>query len=292
MKITPPNYFQCPNDLVDHWLPLLGEAEIKVLLLIIRKTFGWHKQRDRISLSQMQEFTGLNRTNASKAIQSLTDKGIVLKEIEGILGTEKVYYSLIIQELNTGTETVLPQYQNSTPPSTGTVPTKETYTKDTQKNKQTSDCVEPVVSSSFKLQEEALEAVGLNSDSIKTILTLIPSIESIQMAVACSVSQKPDDLGAFLYKAIKNGWKPPKISKSEAPSNKQWAVDLSLKIIDKMPKGTYFEALSNYVEIGYVAAQCKPSCIPYEETSFKELVFSELEKKGLKIDVDTKMSQV
>ncbi len=39
MRIVAPTYFQTPNDLVDHWLPKLGEAEVKVLLVVFRKTF-------------------------------------------------------------------------------------------------------------------------------------------------------------------------------------------------------------------------------------------------------------
>lgn len=130
MKLAPPNYFQTPNDLVDHWLPLLGEAELKVLLLIIRKTFGWHKDRDRISLSQMEKYTGMTRAACCKAINLLIQKGIILKEIEGILGTEKVYYSLIIQGETTSIPEIPPQYPENTPPSIPRIPTKETLPKD------------------------------------------------------------------------------------------------------------------------------------------------------------------
>ena len=61
--LTAPNYTQCPNDILDHWLPHLREAELKVLLVIIRKTFGYHKKRDKISISQIEKITGLHRSN-------------------------------------------------------------------------------------------------------------------------------------------------------------------------------------------------------------------------------------
>ena len=48
-----PNYTQVPNAVFDRWLPWLSEAELKVLLYILRHTFGWQKDADAISISQM-----------------------------------------------------------------------------------------------------------------------------------------------------------------------------------------------------------------------------------------------
>ena len=89
MKIYAPNTFQTPNDLVDEWLPKLGEAEVKVLLVIFRKTFGWHKPKDGISISQLMEFTGLTRTNAIKAARSLAEKGLIKREVVGTAGNQQ-----------------------------------------------------------------------------------------------------------------------------------------------------------------------------------------------------------
>jgi len=71
--ILVPNAFQVPNEVVDEgWLKELGGAEIKVLLFIIRKTFGFNKiGGDRIPLSQIIAGTGLARQTAVSAIQVL-----------------------------------------------------------------------------------------------------------------------------------------------------------------------------------------------------------------------------
>src|SRR3990172_4581440 len=71
--ILVPNAFQVPNEVVDEgWLKELGGAEIKVLLFIIRKTFGFNKiGGDRIPLSQIITGTGLARQTAVSAIQVL-----------------------------------------------------------------------------------------------------------------------------------------------------------------------------------------------------------------------------
>jgi hypothetical protein len=71
--ILVPNAFQVPNEVVDEgWLKELGGAEIKVLIFITRKTFGFNKiGGDRIPLSQIIDGTGLSRQTAVSAIQVL-----------------------------------------------------------------------------------------------------------------------------------------------------------------------------------------------------------------------------
>ena len=48
-----PNYTQVPDELFDVLLPALSDAELRVLLYIIRRTFGFKRDADAISLSQM-----------------------------------------------------------------------------------------------------------------------------------------------------------------------------------------------------------------------------------------------
>lgn len=100
MKISPPNYTQTPNELFDHWLPNLGEGELKVLLVIMRKTFGWHKEKDAISISQLSKITGLHEETVVKAAKSLQSKGIVNREVIGQEGKQQTIYSLVIQEVS------------------------------------------------------------------------------------------------------------------------------------------------------------------------------------------------
>ena len=46
-----PNYTQVPDELFDDLMTDLSGAELKVLLYIIRRTFGFKKTEDTISLS-------------------------------------------------------------------------------------------------------------------------------------------------------------------------------------------------------------------------------------------------
>lgn len=108
-----PNTTQTPNELFDHWLPHLTGSELKVLLVIFRKTFGWHKVRDRISISQLCHFTGLDREGVIKAGKTLHQKGLILKEVIGPNGRQETYFELVItDESNNSYQSEIP-----TPPS-------------------------------------------------------------------------------------------------------------------------------------------------------------------------------
>jgi hypothetical protein len=82
-----------PDVVFDRLLTKLGEAELKALLYIIRRTFGFKKDRDPVSFNQFlrgittkegevqDEGCGIrDRTTLSKALQSLEQKGIIQSE--------------------------------------------------------------------------------------------------------------------------------------------------------------------------------------------------------------------
>jgi hypothetical protein len=87
-----PNYTQVPDIVFDELLSVLSGAELKVLLYIIRRTFGFKKLKDGISLSQMMngikkrdgEYldhgTGLSKKTLLKALNSLEDGGYIVSE--------------------------------------------------------------------------------------------------------------------------------------------------------------------------------------------------------------------
>jgi phage replication O-like protein O len=71
-----PGYTRIPNDLLDA-MDRLGNAELRVALAIARKTYGWQKECDRISVSQIVDMTGLTSRNTQKAITSLLKKDLI-----------------------------------------------------------------------------------------------------------------------------------------------------------------------------------------------------------------------
>lgn len=74
---------QVPNEVFDQHLSKITFAELKLLLIIIRQTYGWktnkgkRKQRDRITYSQFQAKTGLSRRVITQTVQTLLVKHLI-----------------------------------------------------------------------------------------------------------------------------------------------------------------------------------------------------------------------
>lgn len=79
-----------PNDFFDA-IPHLTHAELRVLLVVFRQTYGWidrktgnRKLKDRLTYNYIISKTGLYRTILSETIQSLVDKKmLVITNIQG-----------------------------------------------------------------------------------------------------------------------------------------------------------------------------------------------------------------
>ncbi|HEX5002637.1 MAG TPA: replication protein [Bacteroidia bacterium] len=72
-----------PNVVIDKYLQHLSMSEIKVLLVVVRKTLGWtegvngRKQRDWISSGQLAQISGLSKRAITGAISSLLNKRLI-----------------------------------------------------------------------------------------------------------------------------------------------------------------------------------------------------------------------
>lgn len=53
--------------------------QLKVVLAIIRETYGWHRKEAEISLSRFMQLTGIDRRNISRSVQELTEIGAILR---------------------------------------------------------------------------------------------------------------------------------------------------------------------------------------------------------------------
>ena len=57
-----------PNFFLDHVMPLISATAWKVLCFVWRKTVGWNKRKDHISLSQISKGAGIGRDSAIEAL--------------------------------------------------------------------------------------------------------------------------------------------------------------------------------------------------------------------------------
>lgn len=73
-----PNSFQLPNALVDDkYLVEMKGSALAMYIFIVRKTRGWQKECDRISLSQFSEFTGYNKDAVLTGVNKLVELGLI-----------------------------------------------------------------------------------------------------------------------------------------------------------------------------------------------------------------------
>ncbi|MBI3421287.1 MAG: replication protein [Candidatus Sungbacteria bacterium] len=87
-----PNSTPVPDNFFDELLAYLSESELKVVLYVMRRTFGFKKHDDNISLNQMlygivkkdgtrlDRGTGLSKPAITKAVKSLVTRGVLIVE--------------------------------------------------------------------------------------------------------------------------------------------------------------------------------------------------------------------
>lgn len=69
--------FIFPNSIIDELLPELSHSELKCYLCVLRKTKGWNKEEDAISVSQFMKITGLSNKAVISACESLVEREIL-----------------------------------------------------------------------------------------------------------------------------------------------------------------------------------------------------------------------
>lgn len=75
------NAFMLPNDLIDKgYMALMKGPALACYLFIARKTRGWNKSTDCISVSQLVEGTGYNKDSVLKGCEKLVELGIVVRK--------------------------------------------------------------------------------------------------------------------------------------------------------------------------------------------------------------------
>lgn len=73
-----PNSFQLPNALVDEGVMVeMKGAALAMYIVIVRKTRGWQKETDAISISQFMKFTGYGKDAVISGAEKLVSLGLV-----------------------------------------------------------------------------------------------------------------------------------------------------------------------------------------------------------------------
>lgn len=106
-----PNSFIIPNSVVDELMAEMSGVELKCYLFVIRKTKGWNKEFDAISLTQFIKFTGAGKTAVVDALKNLVELGLLVKKT-GVRNTS--VYAINLFENQTSSESEPVQKVNST----------------------------------------------------------------------------------------------------------------------------------------------------------------------------------
>lgn len=96
--IEKPNYTQIPNVVLDDLMPLMEEAELRVTLAISRRTFGFHRESAKLSLSELQKMTGLSRQGVINGVTAGIKRGTIEREPTGDSYTYRMVVHSIDQE--------------------------------------------------------------------------------------------------------------------------------------------------------------------------------------------------
>jgi len=117
------------NWLLDTIMPQVDANAFRIICVIARKTWGWNKNADIISISQFAKLSGIKtRTTTIRAINSALESGFVSRSGKGRSHVYRMQFSdKLVQKLDhaPGTETIPRSHKTSIEtvlPSTETVP--------------------------------------------------------------------------------------------------------------------------------------------------------------------------
>jgi phage replication O-like protein O len=76
------------NELAEAFFNLqLSGNQWRILWVIFRQTYGWHKKTDRISVSQFERKTGLKRRHVVRALNDMVERKIITKNDTTFIST-------------------------------------------------------------------------------------------------------------------------------------------------------------------------------------------------------------
>jgi len=78
------SYTKVPNEILEALCRTkLSSYEIRALFVILRMTWGWHKESDTIAHRQISNMTGIDRRNVFRVLEGLADRRIVAISRDG-----------------------------------------------------------------------------------------------------------------------------------------------------------------------------------------------------------------
>jgi phage replication O-like protein O len=220
-----------PDEVLDVLMPQLSGAELKVLLYICRRTFGFKKESDTISLHQIAHGiktrdgrvldggTGLCKRHVQRALKVLEKKNIikVTRKVDETGLNEVNTYSLNMLDMESGVGTKSPYGRDKISPGVGTpgsggvgTPVSTTTNSNQETVRQETDVVVDVAQDleNFGIAKSAATRL-MQSHPAAYIREKVAMAQGLVAAGSCLVSQNP---AGWLRKAIEEDYSPPRTS--------------------------------------------------------------------------------
>lgn len=294
-----PNTSSIPNILFDFWMEKLSPAEFKVLMCVARKTYGWHKHYDSISIKQIESMTGLHRSGIIKNVEKLVEIGLLNKiksqTADGDAAANR--YEINVYCVGGGSLHSRPQVVDSV--DYGVVYSVDTQNKDNTKEKLTKE---------EKGDPPPAQDLGFFSEKKKEREKHVCVSESNHKDLVKNLGEERTKecykfLSEWKMDSPRSKWK-----KDDYRSILRWVVDavkekaqkkkkegadednpennraFALKIADNFnpirckEKGCRMEVLSKHFEIVFTRGNHQPFCLSYTEKGFREQLESALKK--------------
>lgn len=140
-------------------LPGINGSEYRILMVIFRKTYGFHKKSDKIALSQFEQATEMKRPNIVIALKSLLCKSIIVKE-KNLYSINKNWESWVVCKRITNKKVM--QLHNASSMQKHNLPSMQLHTykryitkdNNTKDNNATPEVVAPVIPDKKPLNKE------------------------------------------------------------------------------------------------------------------------------------------
>jgi phage replication O-like protein O len=115
-----------------------SKRQLKVVLFVIRKTYGYNKKADQMSISQISAGTGLNHSATVNAVAELVELGVVSKQYgqhAQLIGLIKQYQSWgVVSNQHPSIKTTIRGVSKQQLGSIKTIPTKDKPKNNTKRN--------------------------------------------------------------------------------------------------------------------------------------------------------------
>lgn len=235
------NYTRMPNETIEALLELNTVSEIKSMLLILRKTYGWNKSEDRISLSQFKNETHLSKTSVTNAIKNLISKGLIEKVVSA---GGSIFRPLLVQTLHQGGPIVGHTKDNSQKTKKKTT-TGSSNRSIKRKSNSLMDPIKHVVANNLKMERIEQATPDKSSQIIKSIISKICAhgvskkvakdlvvknpLKKIEEQLAYIDHRNCDDKAAVLVASIKCGFGAPRSAKQKISQ----AIQIESKVKNK-----------------------------------------------------------